>query len=174
MAENDNEWLWFDEDERVQTPLRMDDASPQMDKSAVSAAEVVKAVPLHLQGKSDEAIEELKRGLQKGLFLSEIYSTLGQIYFEKQRYAEAADTFGKLAAAEPKHRTANYNLAICVEKAGKIQPAADAFQKAVDADGSRAEARFGLAICLLRLKKPADASEHFDQYLASNSDSESA
>ena len=76
MADNDNEWLWFDEEESLQTPLQLDNASPQMDKTAFSAVEVIKAVPLHLQGKSDEAIEELKRGLQKGLFLSEICSTL--------------------------------------------------------------------------------------------------
>jgi len=99
MAENDNEWLWFDEDEPVQSPIRMDDASPHIDKAAVSAVEIVRAVPLHLQGKSGEAIEELKRGLQKGLFLSEIYSTLAQIYYEKQQYQDAADTYSKLSAA---------------------------------------------------------------------------
>src|SRR6185369_5366048 len=175
MAENDdNEWLWFDEDEPVQTPLRVDDASPQMDKSAVSAAEIVKAVPLHLQGKSDEAIEELKRGLQKGLFLSELYSTLAQIYYEKQRYDEAAGAYAKLAEAEPKHRTANYNLAICLEKQGKSKEAADAFRKALDVDSKRADARLGLAVCLLRLKQPDLAIEQFDQYLSANSDSESA
>ena len=105
MADNDNEWLWFDEDETLQTPLQLDDASPQMDKTAFSAAEVIKAVPLHLQGKSEEAIEELKRGVQKGLFLSELYSTLGQIYFEKKRYEEAADAFSKTAMSSSTRRT---------------------------------------------------------------------
>ena len=146
-----------------------------MDKTAFSAAEVIKAVPLHLQGKSDEAIEELKRGVQKGLFLSELYSTLGQIYFEKKRYEEAADAYSKLAATRAETQDRPSTIWQCAwRKPGKAEEAADAFRKALEFDSNRADARLGLAICQLALKQPELAAGHFDQYLSVHPDSEAA
>src|ERR1700730_1450151 len=116
MAENENDWLWFDEEETTDGPLRLEQEPAKPDNTAVSSREVVSAVPLYLAGKVDEAITELKAGAQKGLFLSEIYSTLGQIYFERQKYQEAAEAYGSLSVYEAKHKTAFYNRGVCLER----------------------------------------------------------
>src|SRR4051812_13427344 len=100
--DNDDQWLWVVDDEPIDTPLTVEPAAPPSAK-AITSPEVVKAVSLHLSGKSDDAIKELKGALDKGGSASEIYSTLGQIFFERQRFQEAADAYGKLISSDPYH-----------------------------------------------------------------------
>ena len=56
MAENDDQWLWFDEDESELTPLQVEGGSAA-GKTAATSAEVVKAIT----AKYTEA--DMKRGL---------------------------------------------------------------------------------------------------------------
>ena len=69
MAENDDQWLWFDEDESESTPLHVE-AGSAAGKTAATSAEVVKAIQLHLAGKTEEALKELKRGIDIGKSLA--------------------------------------------------------------------------------------------------------
>ena len=150
MAENDDQWLWFDDDENEQSPLQVVTGSTD-GKTAATSTEVVKAVELHLAGKTDEALRELKRAIDIGKSLPEIYPVYGQICFELKKYDDAAAMFGNLIVLERRHKTGFYNQGVCLEKCGRFKEAAEAFRTAIDIDPDRKEARLGLGICLLRL-----------------------
>src|SRR3954454_2204687 len=109
MAENDDQWLWESDDEPSDSPMRYEESVVQASSTPVASAEVVKEVSLHLSGKTDEALAELKRGLEKNLQPAEVHSTMSQMLFEKQRFQEAADSYSKLVGVAPGHKTGHYN-----------------------------------------------------------------
>ena len=51
MPENDDQWLWFDDEESEQSPLKVDSGSAE-GKTAADSPEVVKAIHLHLSGRA--------------------------------------------------------------------------------------------------------------------------
>ena len=55
----------------------------------------------------------------------------------------------------PAHRTAYYNLGVCLGNAQQWKQAADAFRKALAADATRVDAHLGLGIALIRAGSPA-------------------
>ena len=173
MPENDDQWLWFDDEESEQSPLQVDTGSVD-GKSAATSAEVVKAIQLHLSGKSEDALAELKRGITSGKSLAEIYPALGQIYFELKKYDDAAAMFGNLIVLEPRHKTGFYNQGVCLEKCGKYKEASEAFRTAIDLDSERKEARLGLGICMIRLSEAEKALDQFNSYLRLDAESETA
>ena len=120
MAENDDQWLWFDDDENEQSPLQVVTGSTD-GKTAATSAEVVKAVELHLAGKTDEALRELKRAIDSSKSLAEIYPVYGQICFEIGKYDDAAAMFGNLILLERRHKTGFYNQGVCLEKCGRFE-----------------------------------------------------
>ncbi len=129
-------------------------------------ASLGKAVSLHLEGKLQEALNEMQRVLESGDASLEAFSAKAQIQFELEMFEEAAQSYAKLLSMHPKHATANLNLAICMERLGRWQEAADFFEKAATADPSRTEPRLGLAIAQLHLDKPEAAATNFDQILS--------
>jgi tetratricopeptide (TPR) repeat protein len=173
MAENDDQWLWFDDDEPEQAPLRVDTGATD-GKTAATSPEVVKAIQLHLSGKTDEALKELKRGIEIGKALVEIYPVLGQIYFELKKFEDAAAMFANMVVLDSRHKTGFYNQGVCLERCGKYKEAAEAFRTAIDIDGGRKEARLGYGICLLRLGDAEKALDQFGAYLRVDADHDAA
>ena len=172
MAENDDQWLWFDDEENEQSPLQVVTGSTD-GKTAATSAEVVKAVELHLAGKTDEALRELKRAIDIGKSLPEIYPVYGQICFELKKYDDAAAMFGNLSVGTPA-QDRFYNQGVCLEKCGRYKEAAEAFRTAMDIDPDRKEARLGLGICLLRLGDAEKALEELSAYLPLRPNNETA
>ena len=172
MAENDDQWLWFDDEESEQS-LQVDTGSTD-GKTASTSAEVVRAIELHLAGKTEEALKELKRGIDIGKSLPEIYLAYGQICFELKKYDDAAAMFGNLVVLERKHKTGFYNQGVCLEKCGKYSDAAEAFRTALDIDPDRKQARLGLGICLVKLGEAEKALDQFNAYLRLDADQETA
>ncbi|HET8547298.1 MAG TPA: tetratricopeptide repeat protein, partial [Bryobacteraceae bacterium] len=168
MADN-NEWLWEVEDEPVDTALRAESAAEGPLK-AWQSEDAVKGARLHLAGRSDEAMKVLTAAAGKNEHLAEIYAVLGQIQFEKQKYADAAATFAKLTDVEPRHRTAYYNHGVCLLRSGDKQAAATAFERALNVDPNRAGARLGLGLCRLATGDHAGALEHLNKYLGAGGD----
>src|SRR3954465_11044047 len=122
--------------------------NPGKDRARVSAP-LAKAVSLHLNGKPEEALAELKRALDSGPQASELDSAAGHIQFELNQFADAAKTYGRLLELDPRHKSADYNLAVCLGQLDRWDEAAASFKKALDKDSSRDEAQVGLGICFL-------------------------
>src|SRR5215217_2644389 len=126
MADNDDQWLWFDDEESDQS-LQVDAGSTD-GKTAATSAEVIRAIEFHLAGRTEEALKELKSGINAGKSLPEIYLAYGQICFELKKYEDAAAMFANLVVLERKHKTGFYNQGVCLEKCRKYREAADAFR----------------------------------------------
>ena len=106
---------------------------------------LAKAVSLHLEGKRQEALQELKGAISHGGETAEFCSAMGHIQFELEQYEDAAKSYTKLSQLEPKHMAGQFNLAVCLEKLGRWEEATDRFTKVLEANPDRTEARLGLS-----------------------------
>ena len=89
-----------------------------------------KAVGLHLEGKLESAARLLSKAIEDGERELGLYAALGHIQYEMRDYAAAACTYAQLAEADPKHRTAFFNLGVCHGNLKQWHDAADAFRRA--------------------------------------------
>src|SRR5690349_14009360 len=72
-----------------------------------------RAVSLHLEGKLEGAARLLAKAIESGERDPGLYSALGHIHYEMRDYEGAAATYSQLIEAEPRHRTAHFNLGVC-------------------------------------------------------------
>src|SRR5215468_3137047 len=96
-----------------------------------------KAVGLHLEGKLESAARLLAKAIEDGEHDLGLYSALGHIQYEMRDYAAAANTYAQLAAADPRHRTAQFNAGVCFGNLRQWSEAADSFMLAISADATR-------------------------------------
>src|SRR5579872_6187595 len=133
-----------------------------------------KAVSLHLEGKLDSAAKLLSRAIETGEQDPGLYSALGHIHYENRDYQAAATTYQQLVELDHHHRTAHFNLGVCLGNLKDWARAAEAFHSAFECDASRADALLGLGICLLHIGQPKDSVETLDRYLNLFPDNEQA
>lgn len=129
---------------------------------------LARAVSLHMEGKLVEALDEVNRALESGEGALETFSAKAQIQFELEMYEDAAQSYAKLLSMQPKHATANLNLAVCLERLGRWQEAADFFERAAEAQPDRLDARLGLGIAQLHLEKSDAAADSFERVSSSS------
>jgi tetratricopeptide (TPR) repeat protein len=130
---------------------------------------VIKAVALHAEGKLEEAIKELQRGM-KGVAQPplDMYATLGHLQFELGRFDAAAEAYREVLKREPLHNTCHYNLAVCLEKTGRHKDALGSFLKAREIDPQRVEIGIGTGVSLLYLKRFPEALAAFEACLTTH------
>ena len=151
MAQNE---VFFIDDDLIERLLRGDaaPASPKQKRPA-AASGLAAAVTLATEGKLDDAVRELEAALARGENPLEVQSALGHLRFEQQKWSEAQGHYAKVAAQEPKHPTAHYNLGLCLERQAKFEEAAKEFEAALAIDPKRWQAQAGRGLCLLRLQR---------------------
>ena len=135
---------------------------------------LAKAVSLHLEGKRQEALQELKGAMSHAGETAEFCSAMGHIQFELEQYEDAAKSYTKLLALEPKHMAGQFNLAVCLEKLGRWEEAADRFTKVLEEARTARKHVSDSAICQLHLEKSEAALENFDRVLTENPSNETA
>jgi tetratricopeptide (TPR) repeat protein len=124
-----------------------------------------KAVSLHLEGKLEGAAGILSRAIESGVRDPALYSALGHIHYEMRDYESAAAIYEQLAALEPLHRVAHFNLGVCRGNLKRWQTAVESFRRAAEADATRADAWLGLGLSLIHSGRPAEAMKPLDWYL---------
>jgi tetratricopeptide (TPR) repeat protein len=77
---------------------------------------VVRAIVLHLEGKLEQAIQELRGGIQNGEPAVELYTAMGALQLELERFEDAAASYREVLTREPANSLAKQNLALCEEK----------------------------------------------------------
>lgn len=118
-----------------------------------------RAVALHLEGKREAAARTLSKAIEAGEHDPALYAALGHVQFELRDFEHAAASYRALTELDPVHRTAHYNLGVCLGNAQQWKPAAEAFRKSLTADATRVDAHLGLGIALIRSGSPAQAQE---------------
>ncbi len=130
------------------------DNKPVFNERAGATSALGRAVALHLEGKLKEALKELDGAIERGESSAEVHSARGHIQFELEQFEEAATSYTKLIELSPRHPSATFNLAVCLEKLGRWGQACEQFQKAFESDGKRLDALVGWGVCLLHLDRP--------------------
>jgi tetratricopeptide (TPR) repeat protein len=138
------------------------------------APSLVKAIVLHMEGKIEEAIKELQRGVKAGEKTADVYAGLGHLQFEAGRFDAAADAYREVLVQAPLHKTCHYNLAVCLEKTGRYKEALSSFQKAFEINSQRVEIGIGVGVSLLHLRRFAEAETAFDTCLKGHPSDETA
>jgi tetratricopeptide (TPR) repeat protein len=138
------------------------------------APSLVKAIVLHMEGKIEEAIKELQRGVKAGENTADVYAGLGHLQFEAGRFDAAAEAYREVLEREPLHKTCHYNLAVCLEKVGHNKEALASFEKAFEINSQRVEIGIGVGVSLLHLRRFAEAETAFDTCLRNHPNDETA
>jgi tetratricopeptide (TPR) repeat protein len=133
--ENDK-WVWGDEEEAAAaSPALLQDrmapivdlphAGPRQESGAPATAaparkevapSVVQAIVLHLEGDLEGAIAELEAGLKAGEPPAELYTAMGALQMELERYEDAAKSYREVLKRDPSSATAKRNLDACLDK----------------------------------------------------------
>lgn len=104
-------------------------------------------------GKEDEAANNYELALSNDKDLSEIYTPLGALYFQKGNIAKADEYLTKAVAASPTDPQAHYYFGLVRYSQNQNDAALAAFKKSASLDSSNPEVAFYTGSTLLRLNK---------------------
>jgi len=133
-----------------------------------------KAASLHLEGKREEAAQELRRAIDSGERHPALFFALGQLQYELQDYGTAAHSYAQAALLQPLHPTAHFNAGVCLAKLERWEDATESFHMAVANDPARMEAHLALGACLVHAGRHNEAVDAYDRFLARHPDHEEA
>lgn len=170
----DDRWLWFIDDGPLQALLKAEAALPTMKMRAASSPALVRAVSLHMEGQTTQAIAELSGAIQAGDRHPDVYLMLGQFHAEAGQWEAAADVYRRLTEVDARHPLGAFNLGVCLLRQGEWTACEGSFRQALVLQPSRVEAHLGLAIASVQLQKGGPALEGFDRVLAQDPKSEPA
>ena len=175
MADYSDQWLWFVDEELVEKltkpeeePLETEAARPAETRATA------KALALHQEGKTKQALETLARAIEKGEELADLYLMAGAIRLETQQWEGAAANFANLVALEPEHRSAHHNLGIALARCGRFEEAAAAFEKSRSISPQLWQSSLGLGVCRLETGHPQAAFDAFQACLEQHPQSDKA
>ncbi len=112
-------------------------------------------------GKDDEAAVNYEQALAKDKDLSEIYTPLGALYFQKGDIAKADLYLTKAVAGSATDPQAHYYLGLVRYSQNRNEDALALFRKSASLDSSNPEVAFYTGSTLLRLNKDDDAVTEF-------------
>jgi tetratricopeptide (TPR) repeat protein len=117
-------------------------------------------------GKEDEAANNYELALSNDKDLSEIYTPLGALYYQKGEIAKADTYLTKAVAASPNDAQAHYYLALVRYSQNRNDEALTLFKKSQSLDSSNPEVPFYIGSTLLRLNKNDLAVPEFTKAVA--------
>lgn len=112
-------------------------------------------------GKEDEAANNYELALSNDKDLSEIYTPLGALYFQKGDIAKADQYLTKAVATSSNDPQAHYYLGLVRYSQNQNDAALALFKKSASLDASNPEVAFYTGSTLLRLNKNAEAVTEF-------------
>src|SRR5579871_3280744 len=111
------------------------------DKKAAATSEtnsgpatLARAVSLHLEGRTQEALEQLRGMADSGEATVELFLAKAQMEFELDQFEEAAQSYARVLGLNPRHGQANFNIAVCLERLGRWEGAGEYFEQALEAE----------------------------------------
>lgn len=108
-------------------------------------------------GKEDDAVGNYEQALKNDTDLSEIYTPLGALYYQKGEIAKADEYLTKAVAASPNDAQAQHYLGLVRYSQTKNDLALAAFRKAASLDATNPVTAFYAGETLMRLQQAKDA-----------------
>ncbi|MGH7247166.1 MAG: tetratricopeptide repeat protein, partial [Pseudomonadota bacterium] len=121
MAENNEQWVFVVDEDLIEKLMGNDSVDSNAKKRPLGVTALSKVLSLQTQGRTQDALKEVERAIEKGETLPEIYATRGHLQFELQRWGDAASSYAKLAEIDANDKTAQYNLGLALEKLERYQ-----------------------------------------------------
>jgi tetratricopeptide (TPR) repeat protein len=174
MEQTNDQWLWFVDNELVEALARTDVLEANSEKRPVQSSTLVKALALNMDGKTEQALREIRNAIDGGEDLPELAWTKAHLEFQLGHFENALEDYQKLLETQPRHKAATYNAALSLEKLKRYEEAASEFRKAADLDSKLAEAILGVGICELHCNHPEIALAAFEECLKSQPDNSKA
>src|ERR1700689_4816795 len=102
MPDSNGQQVFFIDDELVERLMRGDapEGSSKHKRPASSSA-LAKALKLAGAGKIDDAVQELEAAAERGENPAEVFSALGHLKFEQQKWEDAEHCYGNPSEADP-------------------------------------------------------------------------
>jgi len=157
MEKTNDQWLWFVDNELVEALARTDALDATSEKRPVQSQALVKALALNMDGKTEQALREIREAIDGGEKLPELIWTRAHLEFQLGQFENALEDYQTVLATQPNHKAATYNVALCLEKLQRHEEAGAAFRKAVELDANLSEARLGVAVSELHCNHLGEA-----------------
>src|SRR5579859_6272812 len=136
MEKTNDQWLWFVDNELVEALARTDALEASAEKRPVESPTLVKVLALNMDGKTEQALREIREAIDGGESLPELIWTRSHLEFQLGQFENALEGYQKLLEAEPNHKGAAYNVALCLERLQRYEEAGEAFGKARNLDSN--------------------------------------
>ncbi|MGB9233031.1 MAG: rhomboid family intramembrane serine protease [Terriglobales bacterium] len=118
------------------------------------------------QGKSDEAIAELKKTVQQRPDFAAGHAALARAYISKHDYENAASEMKKAIALRPRDESAYYGLGLIYLEQKQPAKAQEVFTQLLKVDPNSADGHAGLANALSERRQDAEALEEYKRAAA--------
>ena len=174
MEQTNDQWLWFVDDELVEALARTDVLDAASQKRPVQSSTLAKVLALNMDGKTEQALREIREAIDGGENLPELVWTKAHLEFQLGHFENALEDYHKVLETQPNHKAARYNAALCLEKLKRYDEAAVAFRKAADLDPKLGEAILGVGVAELHRNKPEAALAAFEECLKAQPDNTGA
>jgi tetratricopeptide (TPR) repeat protein len=113
------------------------------------------------QGRLDDAIDNLQRGLQFRPNDAGVHNNLGTAFFRQGRLADAISQYRESTRLQPDYPEAHYNLGNALSELKQLHEAEAEYRDAIRSDPDYADAHYNLANTLVHLNRPAEALPHY-------------
>src|ERR1700733_4122666 len=165
MEQTNDQWLWFVDNELIEALARTDVLDAASEKRPVQSSTLAKALALNMDGKTEQALREIRDAIDGGEELPELEWTKAHLEFQLGHFENALEDYRKVLATQPNHKAATYNAALCLEKLKRHEDAVSAFRKAAELDPKLAEAILGVGVSELHCNRPENALAAFEECL---------
>src|SRR5580693_595880 len=162
MEQTNDQWLWFVDNELVEALARTDVLDAESEKRPVQSSTLAKALALNMDGKTEQALREVRQAIDRGEDLPELAWTKAHLEFQLGHFDNALEDYRKTLETQPNHKAAAYNAALCLEKLKRYEEAAVEFRRAATLDPKLVDAILGAGVAELHCNRPENALASFE------------
>lgn len=144
------------------------DTLPEQTDRTLAETLFRKAVAMQKKDEIDHAIDTYQKAIGADWTLMECHYNLGLLFYQQNRWSQAAECFRNALVLVPDNTHTAYNLALAYEKDNLTQAAIAAYQQALEIDSNYMEAAYNLGLLFFDQKKYIAAIEIFSKVVGKN------
>ena len=107
MEQTNDQWLWFVDNELVEALARTDVLDAESEKRPVQSSTLAKVLALNMDGKTEQALREIRDAIDGGEDLPELAWTKAHLEFQLSHFENALEDYQKVLETQPNHKAAN-------------------------------------------------------------------